>query len=53
MMIVREIPIVTALEGDPPPGIDFAVELADLRADQERQARREHGRAGRWWRRIW
>jgi hypothetical protein len=51
-LIVMYIPVVTALEGDPPPGIDFAAELADLHEDQERQAQREHERARRWWRRL-
>jgi len=53
MTILMDIEVVTALEGDPPPGIDFAAELADLRADQERQAQRERDRARRWWRRLW
>jgi hypothetical protein len=52
-MIVGQIPVVTALEGDPPPGIDFAAELADLREDQQRQAQWERDRARRWWRRSW
>jgi hypothetical protein len=47
-MIVGQIPVVTALEGDPPPGIDVAAEFADLREDQERQAQRERDRARRW-----
>jgi hypothetical protein len=52
LMIVGQIPVVTALEGDPPPGIDFAAELAELRQDQQPQAQRERGRARGWWRRI-
>jgi len=52
-MIIGQIPVVTALEGDPPPGIDFAAELAELREDQQRQAQRESDRARGWWRRIW
>ncbi|MGH8939846.1 MAG: hypothetical protein ACRDV2_10930, partial [Actinomycetes bacterium] len=52
LLIVGQIPVVTALEGDPPPGIDFAAELAELREDQQRQAQRGRGRARGWWRRI-
>jgi hypothetical protein len=44
-LIVYEIPVVTGLEGDPPPGIDFAAELAELQQDQQLQP----GRARRWW----
>jgi hypothetical protein len=44
-LIVYEIPVVTGLDGDPPPGIDFAAELADLQQDQQLQI----GRARRWW----
>jgi hypothetical protein len=51
LMIVGQIPVVTALEGDPPPGIDFAAELAELREDQQHQAQRGRGRARGWWHR--
>jgi hypothetical protein len=44
-LIVYAIPVVTGLEGDPPPGIDFTAELAELQQDQQLQAHR--GR--RWW----
>jgi len=40
------VPVVTGLEGDPPPGIDFTAELAELQQDQQRQA----SRGRRWWR---
>lgn len=53
MTILMDIEVVTALESDPPPGMDFAAELANLRADQERQAQRERDRARRWCRRLW
>jgi hypothetical protein len=51
-MIVGEIAVVTAPTRRPPPGIDFAAALADLRETKNASAlERDHAR--RWWRRIW